>query len=100
MKILFVCAAGGSTGLIVKKMHKWAESQNIDLVLNAVGVSEYQDVWQEYECILVGPQVRYKLNDIKKDVTIPVSQIDPYDYAVQDVDKMLRLAMSLIENNG
>lgn len=35
MKILFVCAGGMSTGLIVKKMEKWASENGKDLVVKA-----------------------------------------------------------------
>ena len=42
MKILFVCAGGMSTGLIVKKMEKWASENGKDLVVKATGVGGYE----------------------------------------------------------
>ena len=68
MKVLLVCAGGMSTGLLMKKMKEYWEQQGEELTIDAVGLAEYKDVFQNYECVLVGPQVRYKLDDIKKDI--------------------------------
>ena len=70
MKILFVCAGGMSTGLIVKKMEKWASENGKDLVVKATGVGGYESKWQDYDCILVGPQVRFKIPEMKEKVKI------------------------------
>ena len=66
MRILFVCAGGMSTGLIVKKMEKWASENGKDLVVKATGVGGYESKWQDYDCILVGPQVRFKIPEMKE----------------------------------
>lgn len=95
MKILFVCAGGMSTGLIVQKMEKWAKENNKDLVVKATGVGSYESKWQDYDCILVGPQVRFKIPEMKEKVSIPVAQIETLDYGLQKIDNMLKLAYSL-----
>ncbi len=96
MKILFVCAGGMSTGLIVQKMEKWAKENNKDLQVKATSIGGYESKWQDYDCILVGPQVRFKIPEMKKKVGIPVSQIETLDYGLQRVDNMLKLAYSLV----
>ncbi len=98
MKILFVCAGGMSTGLIVKKMEKWGKENNLDLQVHATGIGGYERQWQEYDCILVGPQVRFIIPQMKEKVTIPVSQIEPLVYGMQDVDAMLKQAIASVEN--
>lgn len=95
MKILFVCAGGMSTGLIVQKMEKWAKENNKDLQVKATGVGGYESKWQDYDCILVGPQVRFKIPEIKQKVSIPVAQIETLDYGLQKIENMLKLAYSL-----
>lgn len=46
MKILLVCAGGMSTGLLMKKMEKYWEEKGEDNSINAVGLSEYMDVYK------------------------------------------------------
>ena len=58
MKVLLVCAGGMSTSILMKKMEKYAADQGIaDFEIAAVGVAAYKDIWQNYDCILLGPQV-------------------------------------------
>ena len=51
MKILLVCAGGMSTGLLMKKMEKYWEERGEDNSINAVGLSEYMDVYKDYDII-------------------------------------------------
>ena len=59
MKILLICAAGMSTSILMKKMEQYANDQGIDLDIKAVGLMDYQDYAQDYDVILLGPQVSY-----------------------------------------
>ena len=86
--------------LIVKKMEKWASENGKDLVVKATGVGGYESKWQDYDCILVGPQVRFKIPEMKEKVKIPVAQIETLDYGLQNVDNMLKLAYSLVESSN
>lgn len=95
MKILFVCAGGMSTGLIVQKMEKWAKEKNFELTVKATGIGGWENKWKDYDCILVGPQIRYAIPKIKEGVTIPVAQIEPKEYGMQDINKILSLAFSI-----
>lgn len=95
MRILFVCAGGMSTGLIVRKMEKWAEQKGVDLQLHATGINSYESKWKDYDCILVGPQVRYVIPKMKEIVKIPVAQIETRDYGMQNVDNIFKLAYQI-----
>lgn len=95
MRILFVCAGGMSTGLIVRKMEKWAEQKGVDLELHATGIGSYDKKWKDYDCILVGPQVRYVIPKMKEIVKIPVAQIETKDYGMQNVDNIFKLAYQI-----
>ena len=59
-KVLLICAGGMSTGILMRKMEKYAEEQGISLKIEAVGMSAYEDVYKNYDVILLGPQVSYK----------------------------------------
>lgn len=92
MKILLVCAGGFSTSVLMKKMEKWCAENGEDLTIKAVGTASYQTIWKDYDCILTGPQIAYKLSDIKADVEIPVAQIQSMDYALGNSANVMKLA--------
>lgn len=91
MKIMLVCAGGMSTGILMNKMKKWAQERGITLEVKAYGVGEYERYYHEYECILLGPQISYKEKEIKTKVgDLPVSQIASMDYALGNVDNIMK----------
>lgn len=96
MKVMLVCAGGMSTGILMKKMEKWAEDTHTPLVVKAYGVSSYEESYKDYDCILIGPQISYKLKEIKSNVTIPVAQIDSMDYAMGNVTNIMNQVDRLI----
>lgn len=63
MKILLICANGLSTSLLVSNMKKHAEQ---DMVIEAKPMSELSRVVDQWDVILVGPQIRYKIGEINK----------------------------------
>lgn len=92
MNILLVCAGGMSTSVLMKKMEKYCAEQGEELNIKAVGTSSYGDMWKDYDCILIGPQIAYKLNEIKGSVEIPVAQIPSMDYALGNSANVMKLA--------
>ena len=75
MKVLLICAAGMSTSILMKKMEQYASDQGFELAIKAVGLMEYQDYVNDYDVVLLGPQVSYKLDSVKSTVTKPVASI-------------------------
>lgn len=69
MNILLVCAGGMSTSILMKKMEKFWAEKGVDLNIKAVGVSAYEENAKDFDVILMGPQVRYKLDEVKEDRT-------------------------------
>lgn len=95
MKILLICAGGMSTGLLMKKMEKNWEEKGEDHSINAVGLSEYMDVYKDYDIIMTGPQVSYRLNQIKQDTGLPTEGIPSFDYAVGNCANIMKIANKL-----
>lgn len=96
-KILLLCAAGMSTGILVQKMKKEAELQQIDVEIEAMAVEEAGEKINEKDVVLLGPQVRFKLKEVEKmvDGRIPVSIIDMRDYGAMNGKKVLMSALEL-----
>jgi cellobiose PTS system EIIB component len=97
MNILLCCAGGMSTSLLVTKMEKAAKEQGIDCQIWAVGVSEVNIHLDNADILLLGPQVRYLLTNLKKtgaEKGIPVETINPVDYGMCNGEKVLTFALN------
>jgi cellobiose PTS system EIIB component len=98
MNILLVCAAGMSTSLLVTKMQQAAKEKRIEAKIWAVSADEAKAHFDEADVILLGPQVRYKLSEFKKEGEergIPVDVINPVDYGIVNGQKVLEFALGL-----
>jgi cellobiose PTS system EIIB component len=97
MNILLVCAAGMSTSLLVTKMQQAAKEKGIDANIWAVSIDEAKAHIGKADVLLLGPQVRYKLAEFKKEgeaYGIPVDVINPVDYGMVNGKKVLEFALS------
>jgi cellobiose PTS system EIIB component len=102
MNILLCCSAGMSTSLIVTKMEKVAESKGISARIWAVSESVVRTQIDEADVLLLGPQVRFLLNEMKNicgEKNIPVEVIDMMNYGMCDGEAILEQAIKLKENN-
>lgn len=97
MKILLVCAGGMSTGLLMKKMEVYWAEQGQELSITAVGMGEYEEVAKDYDIVMVGPQISYRLAEIKETTGLPCDTISSYDYAVANCPNIMKLAEKLYE---
>ena len=88
MKILLVCAGGMSTGLLMKKMEAYWKERGEDNSINA-------NVYQDYDIIMTGPQVSYRLKQIKEDTGLPCEGIPSFDYAVGNCENIMKIANKL-----
>lgn len=98
-KILLVCSAGMSTSMLVNKMKKYAEENEIEADINAVAISEAYKVIDDVDIVLLGPQVRYQLKTVEEMVKgrIPVKVIDMILYGRMNGEAVLKDALALIK---
>lgn len=99
-RVLLCCAAGMSTSLLVTKMQKASEAIGVDSKIWAVGAESIEKHIKEADVVLLGPQIRFKLNDIRKigdEVKVPVEVINTSDYGLLKGDRVLKRALELIE---
>lgn len=96
MKVLLVCAAGMSTSILMKKLVKYADEQGIDFDIAAVGVTSFREVCDEYDCILLGPQISYHKDNVAEASGKPTAVIPPADYGVGNCANIFKLINSLI----
>lgn len=99
MNILLACYAGMSTSILMKKMKEYAEIKNIPLTIKAIPISELEDNYEGVDIILLGPQVRYAVNDCKKIVKdkVPIMAIESLDYGLMKGDAVLEKAIKYLK---
>lgn len=98
-KILLLCAAGMSTSMVVKKMQASAKEKGIDVHIEAHGVETIQDYLVEYDLFLLGPQIRFKKDELQKladPLNKRVEVIDMMDYGMMKGEKILNDALKML----
>lgn len=79
--VLLVCNAGMSTGILAKKME---EVRPGELKVTAIASGDLKDRLEGVDVILVGPQIRFMVDEIKSATDIPVQVIDFRKYGMMD----------------
>ncbi len=97
MKILLICTHGASTSLLVKKMQEEAKKQKIDATIVAKGIADAKAEFADWDVILLGPQVRHQLKQVKVlcEDNKPIDIIPPIFYGRIDGKSTLKLAIDL-----
>lgn len=98
-KILLACNAGMSTSLLVSNMQKYAKEIGIEVMIKAMPVLQAEKSWQDWDIILLGPQVRHVIGKFKETVQdqIPVLVIDMRDYGLMNGKNVLNTALKALE---
>ena len=103
LDIVLCCSAGMSTSLVVEKMQDAAKENGIDAEIKAVPVSSVEDLDSSHkiDILLLGPQVKFKLNELKevyKDQKTLVDVINMIDYGMINGEKILTDALKAYED--
>lgn len=97
-KILLVCSAGMSTSILVEKMIKAAKENGEEVFIEAKANSNLEQYAGQYDCCLVGPQIRYAKDQVQKSLNeMPTEVIDMRVYGMGDGAKALEQAYALIK---
>lgn len=98
-KILLACNAGMSTSLLVSNMQKYTKEIGIEVMIEAMPVLQAEKSWQDWDIILLGPQVRHVIGKFKETVQdqIPVLVIDMRDYGLMNGKNVLNTALKALE---
>lgn len=98
MKVLLCCAGGLSSSILMRKMKTWADGHGEDLDIIAVGVSEAMEIWQDsYECVLLAPQVSYRLKEMREEIKVPVVEVPSLDYAIGNAENVMKVVHKALD---
>ncbi|MBE6128902.1 MAG: PTS sugar transporter subunit IIB [Erysipelotrichaceae bacterium] len=96
-KITLFCSAGMSTSLLVNKMKEEAQKKGADYEIAAYSLNEVDLYGPQADVILVGPQVRFALEKLKKQFPDkPIDAIDMRSYGLMDGKAAIALAEKLM----
>ncbi|WHX40304.1 PTS sugar transporter subunit IIB [Mesobacillus sp. AQ2] len=99
MNILLCCSAGMSTSLLVTKMQKCAIEQGKQFNIWAVSGDSVHNHLNKADVLLLGPQVRFLLPQLKKlgeESGIPVEVINTVHYGTCNGTEVLKFAEKLV----
>ena len=100
IRIRLFCAAGFSTGMLVKKIEEAIDRRNIEADVKACPQGELESSIRDADVALLGPQVAYTLEKSKivcDKKGIPVGVIPMKDYGLMNGEGILSYALNLIE---
>lgn len=103
IKIKLFCAAGMSTSLLVEKMKKAAEKNNIEAEISAYPETELELQIQGLDVALLGPQMSYKLaadRKICEAAGVAIDVVPMADYGMMNGEKVLQFAIDLKNKKG
>ena len=96
MKLMLVCNAGMSTSMLVSKIESAAKEQGIELEVAAFPLTQAEKVIDDWDVVMLGPQVRHCLPQLKKATAIEV--IDMRDYGLMNGANVLKKALEIVNN--
>ncbi len=101
-KIAMVCENGASTGLCIRKMIDYAKKKGIECDIAAYPQAQLDNIVDQKDCLLLGPQIAFKLDTFKKKFPNQASKfavVNSMDFGMMDGEKILNAAISLVEKN-
>ncbi|WP_028041913.1 PTS sugar transporter subunit IIB [Candidatus Stoquefichus massiliensis] len=100
VRILLVCAGGMSTSLLMLRMQEEAQKQNLDVSVEAGPEKNIEEYMGKFDVLLLGPQVRYALGNIRKvcEGKVPYDVIDMRDYGMMNGKKVLEKAIEMYKD--
>lgn len=102
-KVYLFCSAGMSTSMLASKMQAVANSHNLPMEVEAFPDGKIGQIIEERhpDVILLGPQVKYRYQEIVDkfgSTGIPIQVIDQSDYGLMNGEKVLKSAIKLMKS--
>lgn len=97
-KILLCCSAGMSTSILVKKMMNYFDDNDIDMRVEAMGISQAESIIDKFDVVLVAPQMAHAIEEVSKMTSVIVKGIPGEIYQTGSGKEVALLALELLKN--
>lgn len=94
--IKLLCAGGMSTSILVSKMIEVAKKEGYACEIDAFAVDTIKTSTKNADCVLLAPQVAYRLEELQELVNCPMGDIDMVTYGMMNGAAALNLAKELM----
>lgn len=101
IKIMLACCAGMSTSVLVSKMKEYCQNNDVKAEIWAISEQDVQKEIEKCDVLLLGPQVRHLLSEIKAIAdpkNVPVEVIDMMAYGTCNGKKVVAQAQQLYKS--
>ncbi|MGL4624890.1 MAG: PTS sugar transporter subunit IIB [Culicoidibacterales bacterium] len=89
MKVLLVCSGGMSTTILVSALQK--QAAGTDFTFDAVGTEQYEHEVENFDMVLVAPQVKHRFSyfdEIAQEKGKKITQIAMTEYSPMGAPKL------------
>ncbi|ATO34233.1 PTS system, cellobiose-specific IIB component [Dickeya dianthicola RNS04.9] len=86
--------------MVMNKMKQAAVAKDIEVQIVAVSMDEFDSLLPQYDCCLLGPQIKYKFDEFKKKADAAgkkIAVINNMDYGMMRGDKILADALAMLD---
>lgn len=99
VKVVLVCSLGMSTAMMAKRINEKADGY---CFVEAFGQQEFEEHLEGCDLVLVGPQIRHMIPNIKLATgnKIPVEYISPVDYGMMRADAVIARIKEIMKKEG
>jgi PTS system cellobiose-specific IIB component len=81
----------------MKKLEKYAGEKNIDFYVEAKSVTAQGYAANNFDVIMLGPQVSYKRDSVAAATGKPVGVVPPLDYALGNAENIFKQINELLK---
>lgn len=104
-RILVLCAGGGTSGLLANALKKAAEEKNIPLIAAAGAYGAHTDIMQDYDLVVLAPQVAAFYENLKKDtdrlgIKCVACEGKQYIALTRDPDAAIKFVFKILEGDN
>lgn len=97
-RVVLICSAGMSTSLLVTKIQEAADAQNYELSVEAFPIAKHMEAVEGADVVLLGPQIRYEMDKVKKATNAPVEAIEMTAYGMMDGNAVVTQIKGLLND--
>lgn len=96
--IVLLCSAGMSTSLLVTKMEQAAKAKEYECLINAYSLADSSNVVPDADIVLLGPQVRFQLGQLKKQYPDKIIEsIEMRSYGTMNGEAVINFAIEKMQ---
>lgn len=100
LRVLVLCAGAGTSALLANALKEGADELGIDITANAGAYGSHYAIMDQYNVIVLAPQVRTYYNEMKADTDrLGITLLSPKGKQYIDLTKDPKGAVAWIEEN-